>query len=107
MKTLMAAAVVLLTCGTAFAGWTDRIQMPAGRFLERATEMYRTKAGPGFLLVSQRELQRKCKTRDTLLGCHVDFHGMKVVYILDGMPADATRKAIIHEYAHTLGWRHD
>ena len=106
----MAFGAVVLT-GLQFAGFPSPARaggdgLPPEPYRSQAQHMLVTGEGPGWLAVSQRELQRRCDDRRVLWGCHVDLMGMTVVYVLRDLSPRDRRLTLVHEYAHDLGWRH-
>ena len=80
--------------------------VPPEPYLSRAQEMVRTGEGPGWVMLPQSALQRACHDRRVLWGCHVQFGGLDVIYVLDELNAHQRKQTLEHEYAHKLGWRH-
>lgn len=62
---------------------------------------------PGFVEVSPARLQQNCAAHEQLLGCVINFQGLKVTYVRAGLTADVRHMVLVHEYAHDLyDWQH-
>lgn len=69
----------------------------------------RVNAAPltGYLAVSAAELKRRCKVRDSLLGCNAGLKGFTIIYVWDGLRGRDLDMVLMHERAHEKGWHHD
>lgn len=62
---------------------------------------------PGFVEVSSGKLRKACAVHEALLGCMVNFNGLKVTYIRSGLSPEVRHMVLVHEYAHDLyDWVH-
>ena len=92
----------------ALPGGGGRVPMPPAWMRQQIEARMDQGRVPGFVEVPTRKLRESCATHEDLLGCMVDYKGLKVTYIRAGLSADVKRMVLLHEYAHDLyGWRHD
>jgi hypothetical protein len=62
---------------------------------------------PAYIETTPSRLRKSCRSEGYLLGCVVDFRGLKVTYIRKGMSTELRHMALVHEYGHYLyGWVH-
>jgi hypothetical protein len=84
-----------------------KVPMPPAWMRKQIEQRMNSGRVPGYVEVSASKLQQKCRAHDQLLGCVVNFNGLKVIYVRTQLTADVRHMVLVHEYAHDLyDWVH-